>query len=259
MLNAIQVYVDFEYIRLRLEFKELSEELADLKRIRADIKEKLQLLSQGYRHELSQLIVELFQLRRDQIKEDIEDLPEPAPEPEPEPVAPEPEPETIGYTEDVGETGPVEAETEFDDPSRLRPEEEQLLKRMFRQACKLCHPDVVAAEDKEAAEATFIALKEAYAQQDLNRVGDILDQLLQNNPFTPVFEDLADKEKLKVEIDYLRLRVRAVRREIEALKQSPPYQKLIEIDDMESYFDEMKARLRRQINRLKRKKVNRKA
>lgn len=257
MLNAIQVYVDFEYVTLRLEFKQLSEELADLKRIRADIKEKLHLLSQGYRHELSQLIVELFQLRRDQIKEDIEELPEPAPE-EPEPPAPEPEPEPAGYTEDIGEPGPPEAEMEFDDPSRLRPEEEQLLKRMFRQACKLCHPDVVAAEDKEAAEATFIALKEAYAQQDLNRVGDILDQLLQNNPFTPVFEDLADKEKLKIEIDYLRLRVRAVRREIEELKQSPPYQKLLQIDDMESYFDEMKAKLRRQINRLKRKKVKRK-
>jgi hypothetical protein len=252
MLNNIQVYVDPEYVSLRLEFKYLSQELADLKRVRADIKEKLQLLSQGYRHELSQLIVELFQLRRNQLKEDIEELPEPAPE-EPEPPAPEPEPTETVYSEAAGETDFPEPEPESD-ASRLKPEEEQLLKRMFRQACKLCHPDVAANGDKQAAEATFIALKEAYAQQDLNRVGDILDQLLQNRPFTAYSDTLGDKETLRTEIGFLRLRVRAIRREVEELKQSPPYQKVVGIEDFDSYFDEMKAKLRHQINRLKRKK-----
>jgi len=103
MLNNIQIYTDPEYASLRLEFKYLSQELADLKRVRADIKEKLQLLSQGYRHELSELIVELFQLRRNQLKEDIEELPEPAPE-EPEPPEPEPEPTETTYSEATGET-----------------------------------------------------------------------------------------------------------------------------------------------------------
>lgn len=252
MFKAIQIYIDPEYVTLRLEFKYLSQELAELKRVRAEIKEKLQLLSQGYRHELSQLIVELFQLRRNQLKEDIEELPEPAPE-EPEAPAPEPEPGDTVYSEDTGETEFPEPEPE-EDATRLKPEEEQLLKRMFRQACKLCHPDVATNGDKAAAEATFIALKEAYAQQDLNRVGDILDQLLQNRPFAAHSETLADKETLRVEIGYLRLRVRAIRREVEELKQSPPYQKVIGIDDFESYFDEMKAKLRHQINRLKRKK-----
>jgi DnaJ-domain-containing protein 1 len=125
---------------------------------------------------------------------------------------------------------------------------------MFRRASKLCHPDLVSAQFKAEANVIFIELKTAYEQHNLRRVEEILHLLERGERLAPQPRQNQDKEKLRAEITYLEKRIQATRQEIESLKQSSTYQKLLRIDDWDDYFDDLKAELQRKINRLRRAK-----
>lgn len=56
---------------------------------------------------------------------------------------------------------------------RLDEEAEQDLKRLYRKACSLCHPDKFPEERKEAAHRAFTELQDAYKSNDLERVREI--------------------------------------------------------------------------------------
>jgi DnaJ-domain-containing protein 1 len=148
-----------------------------------------------------------------------------------------------------------EESTPPDSLPRLSQATRRALKEMFRRASKLCHPDLVADEFKAEAGVIFIELKSAYEQHDLHRVEEILRMLERGEKLTsrPILS--RNKEKLRAEIRYLRRRIEAMHHEIEALKQSNTYRKLVNIDDWDDYFDDLKAELQRKINRLKRKKA----
>jgi hypothetical protein len=158
----------------------------------------------------------------------------------------------------------ADPEVEIDDESyeklqreqlpRLTPEEQRALKMMFRKACKLCHPDAVADELKTEASHTFIELKAAYKQNNLARVKEIWQALEHGQKLTQMPELICDKAQLQAQVNYLGSRVQAVRQEIAQLKQSKAYQKLVNIEDWDDYFDELKGELHRKINRLRRKR-----
>jgi hypothetical protein len=166
---------------------------------------------------------------------------------EPEPLADEPE---IPPAEEKSE---IDA-AEVDRLPKLTPAEQRALKEMFRQASKLCHPDLVAAEFKAEAGIIFIELKTAYEQHDLHRVEEILHMLERGEKLASQPIVIRSKEKLRAEIRYLRSRLQLISQEIENLKQSNIYKKLVNIDDWDEYFDDLKAELQRKINRLRRKK-----
>jgi hypothetical protein len=227
----IQLYEDIEVIQLRLELAALEGELAHWEKMKAELERQINSLNACYRLELSPLINELLQLRQGQLS------------PKAEPVELEDEAE-----EDVAE--PFEPEP----PDPLSQAERKELKDLFRKACKRCHPDAVAGEFKEKARTIFIELKMAYERNDLERVRDIWHGLAQGGlpgSQMPADRDLAG---LKAAGHYLRARIQAVRGDVEKLKQSAAYHRLSSIEDWDEYFDDLKAKLRREINRLKRRK-----
>lgn len=233
--SALQVYEDPEVLRLQHQVKFLLQELTELQGVKSSIEQQIQMLHTRHHQELRPLVVELLELRqnsRQKTDEPAPDLPE---------------------AEVQDETEP-EAENALVEHSKLSPADQRALKEMFRQASKLCHPDLVAEAFKAEAGLIFIELKTAYEQQDLPRVEEILHMLERGEKLThqPILS--RSKDKLRAEVRYLRRRVETLRQQIATLKQSNPYKKLINIDDWDDYFDELKGELQRKINRLRRKR-----
>jgi hypothetical protein len=233
MMMFIQLYEDIELVRLRLELAALEGELARWEKLKAELERQIHSLNACYRLELSPLIQELLQLRQGQLaaqaEPQVEEIEDEAEEDLAEPLAP-------------------------DAPGKLGPAEQKELKDLFRKACKRCHPDAVSGEFKEKARVIFIELKMAYEQNDLERVRDIWHGLAQGGlpgSRLPADRDVAG---LRAASHYLRARIQAIQGEVEAMKRSAAYRRLSSVDDWDEYFDDLKAKLRREINRLKRRK-----
>jgi hypothetical protein len=235
--TTLQLYEDPEFAGLRFTIKTLAQELTELQRIKTEIERKIHTLHTRHRLELGQLVAELLQLRRGQNGSDGQA------NPRQRVAGPEAEIDDESYEKLQREQLP-----------RLTPEEQRALKMMFRQACKLCHPDAVADELKTEASHTFIELKAAYKQNNLARVKEIWQALEHGQKLTQMPELIRDKAQLQAQVNYLGGRVQAVRQEIDQLKQSKAYQKLVNIEDWDDYFDELKGELHRKINRLRRKR-----
>ena len=88
------------------------------------------------------------------------------------------------------------------------------LKSMFRQASILCHPDKVSEEHREEAHHTFIDLKTAYENNDINRVRQILNDLDKGNEFVSQSESISEKDILKVTIESLKEKIKSLENEI---------------------------------------------
>lgn len=232
--NTLQVYEDPEVARLQRRIKTLVGELAALQQQKSEIEQQIETLHTRHHQELRSLVVELLQLRRKHRQSTQTDS---------EPSEPQ--------------ASPYEAETEPNEHadiqhSRLSSAERHALKEMFRRASKLCHPDLVPSEFKAEANVIFIELKTAYEEHNLQRVEEILHLLERGERLALQPTRNHDKDKLRAEIAYLKKRVQATRQEIETLKQSSTYQKLLHIEDWDDYFDDLKAELQRKINRLRR-------
>jgi hypothetical protein len=232
--NSLQVFEDPDVARLQRRIETLVEELAALQQQKSEIEQQIETLHTRHHQELRTLVVELLQLRRNQ-RQPAQTDSEP------------PEQEAL----------PHEDETELNEHadnhhSRLSPAERHALKEMFRRASKLCHPDLVPAEFKAEANVIFIELKTAYEEHNLQRVEEILHLLERGERLALQPSRKHDKDKLRAEITYLEKRIQAARQEIETLKQSSAYQKLLNIEDWDDYFDDLKAELQRKINRLRR-------
>ncbi len=126
------------------------------------------------------------------------------------------------------------------------------LKKAFQQASKLCHPDMVADELKEQATDLFQTLSEAYQQQDLAQVEEILATLQSEGVFATASEQVNDKDTLKKHIVTLRERIAEVLAELESIKQDDTYKLIQSLNgDYESYIAEKETLLKRELEELR--------
>lgn len=131
----------------------------------------------------------------------------------------------------------------------LSQEEQQDLKQMFRKASQICHPDKVTEELKDAAHEVFIRLKQAYDENDITVVREILTELKSGRfHFTTRSETINQKEKLKAAISQLRHKIQQLELAIFTIKESTEYQTIAKIDDWDAYFTELKEQLRSEID-----------
>lgn len=131
----------------------------------------------------------------------------------------------------------------------LNDDERMDLKKAYRQASQICHPDRVNEEMKEIAEELFIQLNEAYRKNDVAEVQRILAELKQGM-FKPRSETVSKADQLKVIIQVLKHKIERVEQEIFAIKDSEDYQTISEITDWNAYFEEVKAQLIEEIDYL---------
>lgn len=129
--------------------------------------------------------------------------------------------------------------------AELDADEEDRLKKTYRRACHLCHPDRVAAEFKAQAEALFKALGAAYKRKDVAAVERYLAQL-QRGVFTAASEALTDREALQARIRELRASIDALNAEIAAIAADETWALLQEFADeaaLQDYLEEQRALL----------------
>ena len=124
------------------------------------------------------------------------------------------------------------------------------LKRKYRKATKLCHPDLVDDNFKSQAETLFNDLRQAYEQNDLVKVSEILDNLEKGHFFITHSEQTKDREKLVEKITNLENKLKSLKDKLGMLKESESYKTIIEIEDWESYFIEAKKKLLEQLESL---------
>ncbi len=132
----------------------------------------------------------------------------------------------------------------------LDEKEKKELKKLFRKASRLCHPDIVTNEHKEQAHRIMTQLNEAYRQKDLHQVKIILASLQNGIVFEVASDKINDTKILKAKIVDIRGKIDAVGTEIEELQEDDTFKTLREIDDWDEYFDEMREQLQAQYSAL---------
>lgn len=135
--------------------------------------------------------------------------------------------------------------------AELTSEEKQRLKQLFRQASRICHPDRVGDEFKEIAHETFIKLKKFYDDNNLVEMEKMWAELQAGNFFQSYSQTLTEHEKLKAAIAHLKKKIIELEKEIVSIIHSEEYQQIIEIEDWNIYFEELKETLKEEITQLK--------
>ena len=146
---------------------------------------------------------------------------------------------------------------------KLNDEEQRELKRLFREASKRCHPDVVAEEHRTAAANLFRQLHEAYENGDLVQVRTIAEKARLG-----LFDETSDsqqkngpeaKEKLKSRIQSARQALATTRQSLDAVKASTAFQTMQATQNWREYFESQAARIEGEIARIAREVAELKA
>ena len=129
-------------------------------------------------------------------------------------------------------------------------EQKSELKKLWKKACKLCHPDIVIDKFKEKAHEIMQALNDAYSKKDIVKVQEILSNLENGLTFEIESDNINDKELLKEKIKQYKKNILELENEIEDLKHDETYQIIQEIDDVDLYFEELKFELQSEKDKL---------
>ena len=141
----------------------------------------------------------------------------------------------------------------------LNDEEKKELKKLFRKAARLCHPDIVTKELQDQAHEITAQLNEAYAVKDLVRVKKILEMLENGVYFDIASDKLENTDKLKHKITQLREKVDAITQELEAIKADETFNTIQAIEDWDAYFVQMRDALEQEYQELLENKKAREA
>ncbi len=228
--HQIVVYGEVDIAALKLEIRHLEHQLNAYDDEKTELEKTLMLFQHRHTKELGQYISRLLHLRKLKFVWDDEKFAEA-------------EQDEREYHQQLEEENAKEIQT-------LSEEDQKALKRAYKKASILCHPDKVAEEMKEDATETFTKLKQAYEENNLALVQEILDDLEQGNFFKSRTASISEKEKLQLEIRRLREKIQALETEIYTIKESEEYQTISEIEDWDKYFDNIREQLKGEIERI---------
>ena len=124
------------------------------------------------------------------------------------------------------------------------------IRKNYRQAGRLCHPDTVGEGKKKKAEEIFKTLSTAYAKGDQEAVKKILEALQNGECLASNFEVMNDKALLKKKIDSLKTEKVHIENELERIEKDKIFQLLSHINDWDEYFERKKEELESQIHLL---------
>jgi hypothetical protein len=128
------------------------------------------------------------------------------------------------------------------------------LKKLYRQAVSLAHPDRFSGDADREARATEVMsqLNAAYAREDLEAVSDLLADLEDGLPFLDLLSSEPDPEALERIQKRLTQTHDALFRELATLRQSEAYRMMTnDAVELATHFDELERRCLLQIDRLR--------
>lgn len=228
--TGLTVYEDPQIQGLKLELKLLENRLNELTDTQADLEREINEFNSEYFRRLGGLIEEILKRRADLCRDETEK----------QQAEHDYEEFERGYQQQLE-----------DAPQTLTPDEQQALKTAYRKASRLCHPDKLADEFKAEGETFFKELNDAYRRQDLKRVTEILTALETGGSLGNAADSINNKEALQAKIAALRERIATLEIEIQRLQDDEIYQRILLIDDRESYFSELEKELETELTALK--------
>lgn len=148
-----------------------------------------------------------------------------------------------------------DAEIRFSKGRNLSEDDQAELKRLWRQASKLCHPDLVADELKEEANAMMVQLNQAKQRGDVKAIRSLVARLQQG--FEPLMasDRLNDLERIRKKIEQVRSQIDTLVNELAELEKEESWLLVSSLNDMETYFaqqekalHDVRASLERQVS-----------
>ena len=239
--NAITEYIDPEIGALKLEMHALELDLINLENEKAEIEKTVRDFEIKYNKALGQLLLEILTLRKKIAEKKAIDNPE-------DEEAQTREEET---KQDYQSYYKSYEETKAKILNVLTDADQKILKEKFREASKLCHPDVVTENFKEKAQVVFIDLKNAYDANDLEKTTNILYFLQTGKPYQTGHNTINEKIKLRSTTTYMRQQRENILTILLYLKDNTTYAQILKVTDWQTYFDNQKEALKTQLEKLK--------
>jgi len=224
--HQIAVYIDPEVQAVKLEVKGLEKKIQLLNDEKSELDKMIFEFGVRHNQELGELILKILQFRKDQSKGT--------------PLEKE-------ANEDYDNFNTEYETTQNEKIESLSDEELKELKSNYRNASKLCHPDLVNDSQRELAGKLFIELNEAYEKNNLMRVSEILADLKKGKAFTSKSDNINAKQELLSELERLKMRLAELNAVINNIKISPAYIRIKNITDWNDYFEKTKQELKEQL------------
>lgn len=148
-----------------------------------------------------------------------------------------------------------DAEIRFRKGRQLSEEDQTELKRLWRQASKLCHPDLVADELKDEANAMMVQLNQAKHRGDVKAIRSLVARLHQG--FEPMMasDRLNDLERIRKKMAQVREQIDTLVAELAELEKEESWLLVSSLSNMDAYFtqqekalSEVRAALERQVS-----------
>jgi hypothetical protein len=228
--NQLSIWSDPEIAALKLEIKNLENQLNGYDNEKIELEKLLSEFQRRHTLELGEIILKILKLRVLKFKSDQTKYEE----------AKSDEKE---YREEFN----TEKEKKIYAITEAQKVE---LKKKFRKASILCHPDKVTDAFKGAAHKIFIELKQAYDSNDLTRTSEILEELEKGNFFKVKSDTIDQKDLLKAEIIVLKRKIEQLEKSIHSLMESEAYKVIMSIEDWDEYFERTKEKLLRELRDL---------
>lgn len=229
--KQLALWTDPEIAALKFEIKNLENQLSSYDNEKIELEKILSEFQHRHTIELGDHIIEILKLRKQKFKFD-----------------------QSKYEEAENDERYYREQVDFEKGKQifeLNKDQKLELKKAFRKATVLCHPDKVNDGFKEDAQKIFIELKQAYDRNDLNRVIKILNHLESGSYFKSRSESVSEKDLLISSIAKLRRHIKLLEAEIITIKESETFKTIIDIKDWNEYFINAKEKLKREIETLK--------
>ena len=228
--QQITIWNDPEIAGIKLEIKILESQINAFDNEKIELEKVISDFQHRHTIELGEVILEVLRLRKIKYKNHKKET--------------EAEEDFNNYSKQY--------ETEKDKKQFELDEEEKLeLKKKFRKATTMCHPDKVSEEQKAEAEEIFIELKKAYDEHDLEKVNQLLHDLENGKKFVSQADSISEKEKLKITLEKLKQKLKGIENEIISLKETEIFTTINNISNWDNYFTETKTQLEQELQNLK--------
>ena len=234
LYSSSEIIIDPEIASLQLEIFQLENTVNDLANEKAEIEKFLSDFQYNHTKHLGDIILELLKLRKNLFKDDKKKFQE-----------------AVQDEKDYQEQVNNEKKKVIFEISK---EDAKDLKKKYRKASMLSHPDKYINESEEVknlADEIFKDLNEANQQSDIKRVNEILYNLEKGILQRSLREKLDDKIILKEIIITLKNKITSLTAEVLKIRESDNYITLLEIEDFDLYFNNIKEKLQNEILELK--------
>ena len=121
------------------------------------------------------------------------------------------------------------------------------LKKSYREAAFLCHPDIAAEEFREKSKQAFQKLSEAFQKNDLEGVKDILHDLKHGGQLLKESDVLSDKSILESKINHLKKKIEEIDIQLKDYENSEAWSTVNGLDDWDVYFDKSREVIEKEI------------